>query len=261
MAVSKDAASAALDRAEAAGRRAAQAWTKSRGRPGGLQDQLWDPRGSSERLGKYLVAAHELRGTGASLTKRRSAAHDDYIASMDRQLAEVEHTRAMIAAACGGDLPWRTGSDSASGSGAGTSKSKLAPSATHATGKRAAAKVQARRATSVAAAAALSSQRTTPVSPNEVLPDRGSDGSVAPAWRRLQRPVVVQLCPVPCPAELLGQECPCCLVQMKSDDQVLAFPCPTGHSFHAACLEGWLKAAGSKTTCPLCRSWPQGKAV
>eukprot|EP00931_Biecheleriopsis_adriatica_P054866 TRINITY_DN32331_c0_g1_i1.p1 TRINITY_DN32331_c0_g1~~TRINITY_DN32331_c0_g1_i1.p1 ORF type:complete len:256 (+),score=56.25 TRINITY_DN32331_c0_g1_i1:43-810(+) len=248
----KDAASAALDRAEAAGRKAALAWTRSQGRlpQGDIQDVLWDPRGSSERLGKYLVAAHELRGAGTSLTTRHGAAHKEYLDSMDRQLAEVEQTRAMIAAACGGTLPWRQEPDLA---GAAEAK-RAAPTARDGRGRM---KTSRPRATSAAAAAALGATRPAQfpeVAPSEPAAVSSNSGRVA---KGSSKPVVVQLCPTPCPDNLIGQECPCCLLQMESKDKVLAFPCPAGHSFHAACLQGWLKAAGSRSTCPVCRAWPQ----
>ncbi|CAE8714255.1 unnamed protein product, partial [Polarella glacialis] len=109
----KAAAAAALDRAEAAGRRAVSEIQRpgrrsaSEGllRPGQRDEQVWDPLGSSARVAKFLRASSELRGAGAGLRQRQSRAVEEHLASLDRQLEQVEQTRALIGAVCGGAIP------------------------------------------------------------------------------------------------------------------------------------------------------------
>mmetsp|Transcript_6462 Transcript_6462/g.12394 ORF Transcript_6462/g.12394 Transcript_6462/m.12394 type:complete len:227 (-) Transcript_6462:19-699(-) len=124
----KAAAAAALERAEAAGKAAVEGkpynLRRSRGfgrssvslppvagrsgsshHPPGAPP--WDPLGPKDWLAKFLRASSELHDVHLRLDERRKyeAILQDHFATLDRQLSEVEKTRKMIAAACGGRLP------------------------------------------------------------------------------------------------------------------------------------------------------------
>mmetsp|Transcript_89044 Transcript_89044/g.191071 ORF Transcript_89044/g.191071 Transcript_89044/m.191071 type:complete len:359 (-) Transcript_89044:52-1128(-) len=262
-------------------------------------DAPWDPLGGSERLAQYLRASNQLHSAGGKLQDRRSN-EEEHLARLDRQLAEVEKTRALISAVLGGHqgktprsaapqgegaranaalvrletscpslpstagvacdgrgtppqgeaaapkpprpasllaLPAAAGPPPRSSGGAGAGPPAAAPTAAPAAAPG--RPLQRRQVAAAAAARTLS-----PAS-------GGSSGSTA--W------CTVELRPAPCPPELVGTDCPCCLGVMREADLTLAFPCPARHSFHAGCLQRWLRAAGANTTCPMCRAWPRGR--
>ena len=52
--------------------------------------------------------------------------------------------------------------------------------------------------------------------------------------------------------------CPICMEQMEDANNVKC--CNCGHSFHASCINGWLPAAKTAKTCPICRD-PCGEGL
>merc|ERR1712232_813056 len=86
-------AASAMDRAEAAARRAVApgraAGQSALGVPHGAP---WDPLGPKERLAVYLKATSELHRVGGALHTRHQ--QEEHLASLDRQIPEVEKTRA-----------------------------------------------------------------------------------------------------------------------------------------------------------------------
>lgn len=261
----KAAAAAALDRAEAAAcravpntrcnslRRAASATAQSscegdvalrRCSPaalgGGSTSSTvlpWHPLDPKDNVAKFLRASSHIRSADHDLADLRS--YEEMFFSLDRQLASVQRTRSMIAAACGGELPpLPHGCDLPLGG-----RKRLLPAT-------AAAAAAAKPATTACVKAAAASSATEAVRTTTPAPPHAKVRAPPPVSR------TVELRPFPCPAKVVGNDCACCLSPMHAADLVLTFPCPAQHAFHAGCLLKWLKAAGTKSTCPMCRSWP-----
>lgn len=194
------------------------------------QDFLHDPLGSSEQLRKYLLAADELRGVGSTLSRRHAEqrTYEEYMLSLDRQLAEVEKTRKVIAAACPPRNPHNL-----------RPRSFPEPGGVH-----------------------CEAVRMTNTSSSPTLAETGARSlqHISAPRPKAKVPAVVELRAFPCPNGSVGEECPCCLCQLQLNDLVMCFPCPAEHAFHSHCLTKWLRSAGNRSTCPVCRAWPKPKA-
>ena len=192
-----------------------------------MQKDFLDPLSSSEHLRKYLVASNELRGVDSSLSRRHAERHayQEYMSCLDRQLAEVEQTRAVIAAAC--PSPPRP---------------RSLPEA----------RVQVQRCEASCVTNSSSSPTLAETGARSLQPS-------SPPKPKAKVPAVVEMRPVLCPNRCVGDECPCCLCQLQPNDLIMCFPCPAEHAFHSHCLTKWLRSAGTRSTCPLCRAWPKPK--
>lgn len=193
------------------------------------KDFLHDPLSSSEQLRKYLVATDELRGVGTSLAQRHTErkAYEEYMSSLDRQLAEVAKTRAVLAQACQ-VRPARTRDASLED-----------------------ARSDGRSSVSTLEDAARCQAASLP---SESRPK-------AKAKPKDPKPSVVELRPLQCFPRCVGEECPCCLGRLEATDLIMCFPCPAEHVFHSQCLIQWLRSAKSRSTCPVCRAWPRAKQI
>jgi len=290
---SKAAAAAALDRAEAAGRRAVAGLPLRPSLRSGSASNLapgqppWDPLGSTDRVARFLKASSSLHGVDSALRNRQQ--HEDYFGSLDRQLAEVEQTRSLVAAVCKGHLPSHVNSDNLKKrEKAPQSTKRLAlPSAASASSKRLpqepATPPQAERLPSVVSshrkaslfgrrdggnngsllvcdgAPVSSSSRARPNLSEEAArskPVQGCGGSADASGKAESKAPcrTIDLRPEILKAD--GGDCACCLCPLSEGESGLAFPCPARHMFHPACLHRWLRAAGGRSTCPVCRSWP-----
>lgn len=186
------------------------------------QKDFQDPLRPSEHLRKYLVASDQLRRVDAVSQQADRRAYDDYMSSLDRQLAEVQQTRAVLAQA----WPRPKGP-------------KARP-------------LGSERSSSLSNLNGANAQQIQPETPVEARLD-----AVKPKPKPKPKPVVVELQPVPCMPRCVGEECPCCLGRLERTDVVMCFPCPAQHVFHSQCLIKWLRSAGSRSTCPMCRAWPR----
>lgn len=209
----------------------------------------WDPLDPKDRVAKFLHASSSLRNADHHLADLRS--YEEMFQSFDRQLASVERTRSMIDAVLGGH---RDRSQDPCHALAIEPASEVKQRARDRPRQSAAANLPAARpqVQNRDANRAISAKATMSVNPS------GSPDT-APAAVPVSAPFVsqvVELRPFRCPAESVGDDCACCLSSIREDDLVLAFPCPARHVFHSGCLLKWLKAAGTKSTCPMCRSWP-----
>ena len=207
---------AVLKRAEDAGRAAVHA-SLAPGSPGVRKDPL--ELGSSEQLRKYLAASDELRGVDSTLNRRQ--AYEEYMSSLDWQLAEVEKTRQMIAAC----------------------QPRTPPSHFREPSPQ------------------LALPAPGEIASSSSLPTLAAAGTRCMEPRAKPAPAVVELCPMPCPRQSVGDDCPCCLSVLQPSDVIMCFPCPAEHVFHSHCLTKWLRSAGTRSRCPMCRAWPRPKRV
>lgn len=205
------------------------------------------------RVKKFLRASSELRSVSGALQELHG--HEEHLARLDRQLIEVERTRAMIAAACG-PSPSASSSDSCK---------RRVPAKDHCIGRSlSSSSFISTQAAPLAIADAVSkppelraSSKTVSTASSESLvvgAAQQATGPAAASWH------TIELRPYVSPKELVDVDCACCLCPMRAEDLVLAFPCPARHVFHAGCLQKWLRSAGVQTTCPMCRAWPSGKS-
>lgn len=272
------AAAAALARAERAARKVALAVDASRagaGRGGSctaaakllLAD---DPqRDGRDRVASFLRASRELQSAGGMLVERSS--HLQHLATVDRRIARTEELRGAIAAALrehgggpadeGGARCQAFGGAAAEG-GARPEAADIAlgvlppvPEEVLAAGGELVAATELEVASMEGRYLRDFVDEALFCPPEQAggLPIEASSASVPP---RVVKPRVLELRSVPCPEALLGVDCAFCLVAFSATDLVLAFPCPAGHTFHSGCLQRWLRVAGSKATCPMCRSQP-----
>mmetsp|Transcript_23303 Transcript_23303/g.65208 ORF Transcript_23303/g.65208 Transcript_23303/m.65208 type:complete len:341 (+) Transcript_23303:117-1139(+) len=277
-------AAAALDRAEAAARRAVaparktgQLAAKAHRRHSGSVAP-WDPLGPKERLAVYLRASNELHHAGAALRLRHQ--QEEHLMGLDRQIAQVEKTRAMFAAAYHSFTPPASAppphsdaqpphfTDSLTstvlmtlpglcGEGRGVGQC-LPPPAPDGGGKPSSSRGSARARKEPLMAAPPQTSRTF-LRCDPVAAAPGS--AAAPRAERGRGGSVIELRPVPCSRADAGADCTCCLCPVDEGEAVLAFPCPAQHVFHAACLHQWLRAAGGHSTCPMCRAWPRSESA
>mmetsp|Transcript_58247 Transcript_58247/g.162400 ORF Transcript_58247/g.162400 Transcript_58247/m.162400 type:complete len:300 (+) Transcript_58247:118-1017(+) len=244
-------AAAALDRAEAAARRADEA--TRRGADGrALQaggsapstrsslpalGQAWHP-GASTRVAEYLRRSHELHSVSGCLRERQCRSSMETLACMDRQIAAVEHTRALIAAV----------------------RERHAPAAfveREGTGSSESSRARCTRATPSGGGDCLIASpaddrliaQTTAEEP--IVPASAPEESPAPRPRPAPR--VLELRPKACTAEDAGKDCACCLATMLPGDALMSFPCPAQHRFHAGCLTQWLRLSNAGSA-PLVRA-------
>eukprot|EP00747_Dinoflagellata_sp_TGD_P167126 gnl/TRDRNA2_/TRDRNA2_191042_c0_seq1.p1 gnl/TRDRNA2_/TRDRNA2_191042_c0~~gnl/TRDRNA2_/TRDRNA2_191042_c0_seq1.p1 ORF type:complete len:297 (-),score=36.40 gnl/TRDRNA2_/TRDRNA2_191042_c0_seq1:110-1000(-) len=282
MSATKAFAAAALDRAEAAARRATEpvhlgrrssslpvrngAIAVSSGSAATLPP--WDPLGPKDRVARMVRGSSELRDLDGVLRQRRS--HEEHLESLDRMIMDTEQTRALIASICGGQralnatkpeplapplqharAPVRHGgmpqdavpsASSSTGSPNASAVGKLAPLSL----------MPALQSPSAASTETLSTSTPTAI--------RSAPAGVRASTAKRPAARVIELRPTPCQAETAGVDCACCLCPLVVGESMLTFPCPARHAFHASCLQSWLKAAGSRTTCPMCRGWPRPAA-
>ena len=215
--LARDRLAAVLKRAEDAGRAAFHASLA----PGESRGVWKDPPdvGSSEQLRKYLATSDELRGVDSTLNRRQ--AYEEYMSSLDWQLAEVEKTRQMIAACQPRNPP----------------------------------------ATVREPTPQLALPAPAEIASSSSSPTLAEAGARCMEPRTKPAPAVVELRPMPCPSQSVGDDCPCCLSVLQSSDVIMCFPCPAEHVFHSHCLTKWLRSAGTRSRCPMCRAWPKPKRV
>lgn len=262
----KKAVTAALDRADAKARRAVKTHcSKDRlidhrldslgSHPTDVRLGLtpWAPTSTYDEAAKYLRASSALRGASCVLLdKRKTEEHFDRI---DRQIAEVDRTRAMINEVCGG---WRPSPRARSASPAMVQRGPPSSASAQCLNSSVGPSGPAAQQTSTGALdkGQAVNPRRAPEEDEEVPRRRAKEGASRPLATGSRR--VIELKPRPCLPEELGSDCACCLCTLAAGELVLAFPCPARHVFHAGCLQRWLRAAGTSTTCPMCRSWPKG---
>jgi len=236
----KAAAAVALERAEAEGRRA----VAELGR-GSSMDLMAPPRGPLEAASGHvqlLRRSSELRRADEMARCRQG--HEELFASFDRQLLEVQKTRDLIATAlCG-----RISSSVPASRDSLVGQEQLPLHDSHSGGSTA-SRVPGRLVEPPALA--LREQREAPCQRVPV----SRQGRTSPANRSWR---TIELRPLACPPEVIGSDCACCLCPLADGQGILEFPCPSRHVFHAECLHRWLRSAGARTTCPVCRSWPGG---
>lgn len=257
---SKSYASAALDRAEAAARNVGRPVPRGRsagtGKKGSLESSarsllgavtddhlLWDPlaQSASERVARFLRTSSEVQCASEALRNRQQA--EGYIDGLDRQLAQVEKSRALIACALASTQ--KAGKEEPCHQ---KSSSLRRPSETGRTGRSLTAAPSSQH-DGVAAA------NSSPAS----LPRNASHPPTVSKTKQLFPWSICELKPTCCSRDLAGRDCPCCLMAITEGSKVLSFPCPGNHLFHAGCLTEWLRIGGRKFTCPVCRAWPRGR--
>ena len=171
------------------------------------------------------MATDELRGVGTSLARRQEErkAYEEYMSSLDRQLAEVAKTRAVLAKAC-----------------------QVRPA------RMEERLTDARSTSSMSTLEDAGARCLQPAPPAPCTPKAKAKPKASP---------VVELRPVQCFPRCVGEECPCCLGRLEANDLIMCFPCPAEHVFHSQCLLQWLRSAKSRSTCPMCRAWPRAKKL
>lgn len=249
-------AAAALDRAERASRRAVESVGYTHGAERltlGATDLVWDPFGSSERIARYLRASSELRSAGRGLQQRRhNHLYNEHLHSLERQIAEVEQTRAMIAAICASSkleaapsfirtevtkdsvlaLPNTSTSltvDSAAHRSAASTSAKGSGGRSKVTSmSRNSFALEAKSGSALAPSSTLAFQEVETIATESRAVLQREDQARSfqnSATRRSSKQVVVQLRPLPCPLEAQGEECPCCL-EVSLSCRLLAHEAP-----------------------------------
>eukprot|EP00927_Polykrikos_kofoidii_P059794 TRINITY_DN54925_c0_g1_i1.p1 TRINITY_DN54925_c0_g1~~TRINITY_DN54925_c0_g1_i1.p1 ORF type:complete len:341 (+),score=52.06 TRINITY_DN54925_c0_g1_i1:83-1024(+) len=220
--------------------------------------QLWDPFGRPYRAARFLRASTDLHSVDSELRSRQ--VREDHLCSLDRQLAQVEKTRALIAEVCS-----RCSSDENASVPSSASQSQLPAigrrqrSATSSKGSVACSRSRAKATVPFAAAGSGfvvpgTAKTRHPTSADSALKPRCTSGlgEINGAQKVPLR--TLELRPTPCPKD--AEDCACCLSPMCEGELGLKFPCPAGHLFHEGCLLDWLRTARGRTTCPVCRAWP-----
>lgn len=239
----------------------------------------WDSSGLDERLAWRLRSSSELRHVSSRLEELHG--RDEHVESLGRQIAEVQRTRAMIAAAMDGCTAAGDAAAAVSASPAASSPLSLRhrrPKAPNADGTvlssaspSGAPRLDLRSPTAAAAEGGRAALAP-PAMPSSSSPQRSSSqatGASGPAdeapqqeggaTRRRERRAarIIEMCPVPLPQSAADSgDCVFCLSPLVVGESAVCFPCPAGHWFHSACLLPWLRVAGNRFTCPVCRACP-----
>jgi len=233
----KAAAAVALERAEAKGRRA----VAELGKGSSVCAPPVGPLGASADRVRLLRRSSQLRRADEMLRCRQG--HEELFASFDRQLLEVQKSRDLIAKAmCG-----RISSSVPASRDYSVGQEQLPLHEPHSGGSIAS---RAPDGLVEPSASAHQEQLESPYQRPVSLQGRTLPGDRS--WH------TIELRPLACPTEVIGSDCACCLCPLADGQGVLEFPCRSHHVFHTECLHRWLRAAGTRMTCPMCRSWPRG---
>lgn len=210
----------------------------------------WDSQSRRGRVAVFLRASSELSVVSGELGKLQG--HEEHLARLDRQLVEVEKTRALIASVCDeGRTDFPSKATQAGVSTGGRGKRTPSPLPLRDFGRQCAPLVRGGAGPKSPPLPMLPHRTSSSSSSAAVAGRKHVSKSASMPWG------IVELRPQACPLAAVDDDCSCCLCPLGEGSLVLAFPCAANHLFHAACLQRWLKSAGAHTTCPMCRGWPR----